>query len=47
MRDFLGGLAVKTSPSNAGGEGSIPGQGAKIPSDATIRKPKQKTETIL
>ena len=29
--DFLSGLAVKTSPSNAGGAGSIPGRGAKIP----------------
>ena len=31
FRDFLGGPVVKTSPSNAGGVGSIPGQGAKIP----------------
>ena len=31
MKDFLGGPVVKTSPSNAGGVGSIPGQGAKIP----------------
>ena len=30
-RDFPGGPLIKTSPSNAGGEGSIPGQGAKIP----------------
>ena len=30
-RDFPGGPVVKTSPSNAGGAGSIPGQGAKIP----------------
>ena len=29
--DFPGGPMVKTSPSNAGGAGSIPGQGAKIP----------------
>ena len=29
--DFPGGAGVKTSPSNAGGAGSIPGQGAKIP----------------
>ena len=28
---FPGGPVVKTSPSNAGGAGSIPGQGAKIP----------------
>ena len=30
-RDFSGGSVVKTSPSNAGGKGSIPGQGAKTP----------------
>ena len=29
--DFPGGPVVKTSPSNAGGVGSIPGQGVKIP----------------
>ena len=29
--DFPGGPVVKTSPSNAGGAGSIPGQRAKIP----------------
>ena len=29
--DFPGGPVVKPSPSNAGGAGSIPGQGAKIP----------------
>jgi len=28
--DFPGGPVVKTSPSNAGGAGSIPSQGAKI-----------------
>ena len=31
MRDFPGGPVVKISPSNAGGVGSIPGWGAKIP----------------
>ena len=30
-RNFLGGPVVKISPSTAGGEGSIPGQGVKIP----------------
>ena len=30
-RDFPGGQVVKTSPSNVGGLGSIPGLGAKIP----------------
>ena len=29
--DFPGGPVVKTSPSNAGGAGLIPGWGAKIP----------------
>ena len=29
--DFPGGPVVTTSPSNAGGAGSIAGQGAKIP----------------
>ena len=29
--DFPGGPVVKTLPSNAGGGGSIPGQGAMIP----------------
>ena len=31
LRDLPGGPVVKTSPSNAGGAGSIPGRGAKIP----------------
>ena len=31
MRDFLGCLVVKTSPSNACGAGSIPGQVDNIP----------------
>ena len=30
LGDFPGGPVVKTSPSNAGGVGLIPGQGAKI-----------------
>ena len=29
MRDFPGGPVVRASPSNAGGVGSIPGQGTK------------------
>ena len=41
--DFPGGPAVKTSPSNAGGAGSIPGRGAKIahgswPKNQTIKQ---------
>ena len=31
LRDFPGGPVIKTSPSIAGGVGSIPGRGAKIP----------------
>ena len=31
FRDFPGGPVVKNPPSNAGGAGLIPGQGAKIP----------------
>ena len=31
LRDFPGSPVVRTLPSNAGGAGSIPGQGAKIP----------------
>ena len=31
FRDFLGGPVVKTSPYNAEGVGSIPGQGTKVP----------------
>ena len=37
-RDFPGGPVVKTSPSNAGGAGSIPGRGAKIPHALQPRK---------
>ena len=49
-REVLLGLpgdpVVKTSPSNTGSVGSIPGRGANIP-HASVKKPKQKTETIL
>ena len=38
--DFPGSPVVKTSPSNAGGAGSIPGRGAKIPHAS------QKNQTI-
>ena len=34
FRDFPRSPVVKTSPSNAGGAGSIPGQGTKIPQAA-------------
>ena len=46
-RDFLGGPLVKTSPSNAGGSGSIPGQGAKFPCASGPKNPKHKTEAIM
>ena len=39
-------IAASTSPSNAGGTISIPGQGTKIPR-VLAKKPKQKTEAIL
>ena len=43
-----GGPVVKTSPSNAGAVGSIPGRGAKIPHASGPKKPKhKKTEPIL
>ena len=45
MRDFPGGPVVKTSLSNAGGVGSIPGQGAKIP-HALQPKKKNKKQNI-
>ena len=40
---FPGGPMVKTLSSNAGGEGSTPGQAAKIPYVSWLKKPKQKT----
>ena len=43
--DFPGVLVVKTSPSNARGEGSIPGWGAKIPQALWTKKKKKKTRT--
>ena len=46
-RDFPGGPVVKTSPSNVGSVGSIPGQGAKIPTCLVAKKPKHRTEAIL
>ena len=42
--DFPGGPVIKTSPSNAGGVGSTPGQGTKIPHSLG---PKHKTEAVL
>ena len=37
---------VKTSPSNAGGAGSIPGWGARVPHALGAKKPKHKTEAM-
>ena len=44
-RDFPGGPVVKTSPSNAGGAGSIPGRGAKIP-HASRPKNQNRSNTV-
>ena len=49
--DFPGSPVVETLPSSAGGMGSIPGQGAKIPhglwpKNQNIKK-KKKTEAML
>ena len=38
--DFTGGSMVKTSPCNAEGVGSVPGQGTKIPHDSQSKKSK-------
>ena len=46
-KDFHGGPGVKTLPSNAGGMGSTPGQGAKISHASRLKKSKHKTETVL
>ena len=43
-RDFAGGPVVKTQPSDAGGMGSIPGQGNKIPTYLTAEKPEYKQQ---
>ena len=45
--DFPRGPVVKTSPSNAGGVGSTPGQGAQIPHASMAKTKKHKTEAIL
>ena len=46
-RDFPGGPVVMTLLSKAGGVGSIPGQGPKIPHASQPKKPKHKTEAML
>ena len=45
--DFPGGPVVKTSSSNAGGVGLIPGQGAKIQHALGPKNHNIKTEAIL
>ena len=46
LRDFPGGPVVRNSPSNARGEGSIPGWGAKIPHALQPRKQHIKQATL-
>ena len=45
-RDFPGGPVVKNPPSNAGGAGSIPGQGTKIPHSVGQLNPRAKTTEL-
>ena len=45
--DFPQGPLVKTSPSNAGGAGSIPAWEAEIPPTLWPKKAKHKTEAVL
>ena len=44
---FAGGPVVRTSPSNTGHAGSIPGWGARIPHAVRPKNQKHKTETVL
>ena len=44
--DFFGGEVVKTSPSSAGGKGSIPGWGSHSP-NLVAGKPEHKAAVIL
>ena len=39
-RGFPGGLVVKTLPSDAGGAGSVPGQGVKVPHTSQPKRTK-------
>ena len=45
--DFPGVPVLRTSLSTAGGVGSIPGQGAKIPNALQPEKKKKKPEAML
>ena len=44
---FPGDAVVKNLPASAGGTGSIPGQGAKIPHASQPKNQKHKTEALL
>ena len=46
-RDFPGGPVVKTSPSNSGGEGSIPLRNLRSHMSGAKKLKKCKTEAIL
>ena len=46
-RDFSSGPVVKTSLPNAGGSGSIPGQGVKIPHTSWVKKRKHKNRSCI
>ena len=45
--DFSGSPVVKSSPSSAGGVGSIPGRGTKIPFALRCRKPKHTSRSNI
>ena len=48
LGDFPGGpVVIKTSPSNAGGAGSIPGRGAKISHASWPKKPNHKNKNNI
>ena len=47
IRDFPGGPVVKTLPSNSGGAGSIPGQGAKIPHASQTKSKAESRSNIV
>ena len=46
LRDFPGGPMVKNPPSNATDEGSIPGQGPKIPHVVAKRSPRERAQAL-
>ena len=43
---FAGGPGLQTSPSNAGGVGSVPGQGTKIPQNTKHKTRNTETNSI-